>query len=329
MNQTMRKEQTQPPELDPTVAADIAATFLSRGDYYPRQKDNGGYFVVDKALHVGVVMAHLRGALTIGAYALSPASDAKWLCFDADNTERWKDLKGMAQALSSQGVVSYLELSRRGGHLWLFTPPTNSKNIRRIGKQLLTEHHITGVEIYPKQDRLETGPGSLVRLPFGIHRLTGKRYSFVTVEGDALAPTIREQWKLLGEPIRVPSNVLAAILSRVPHEPPTPPPQFTRQEIRDGLPSQKIKAAAPLEQFIAQYVKLDERGKGHCPFHDDEHESFQIGVGKYGPYWSCYAECGEPHGGDIIHFWQRMRQKNGQDDSFVATITELAHMLLK
>ncbi len=317
------------PELDPSLVAGFAQTFLSRDDYYPRQQDTGGYFVVDKPLHVGVVMAHLRGAQTIGAYALSPTSEAKWLCFDADDPEKWADLKRLAASLAGENVTSYLELSRRGGHLWLCTPPTPGKNIRRMGQHLLEEHEIDGVELYPKQDALSTGPGSLVRLPLGIHRMTGKRYGFVTLDGRALAPSIREQLNVLSNPERVSYDFLEAVLARAPKEQPPPLPQFTKQEIQGGLPSQKIKATVPLDQFISQYVKLDAQGKGHCPFHDDEHKSFQIGVGKYGLFWSCYAECGVPHGGDIIHFWQRMRQKNGQDDSFIATITDLARMLVK
>ncbi len=213
--------------------------------------------------------------------------------------------------------------------LLLFTPPTPGKDIRRIGRQLLKEDGIEKIELYPKQDTLSTGPGSLVRLPLGFHQVTGKRYSFVTVDNQPLAPTIRDQIAQLAHPERVPQNWLDPMLARTPKELLAPPLRFTKQEFRDGLPSQRIKAAAPLEQFISQYVKLDEHGKGHCPFHDDEHHSFQIGVGQHGPFWSCYAECGEPHGGDIIHFWQRMRQKSGQDDSFVPTITELAGMLLK
>ncbi len=66
-------------------------------------------------------MAHLHGDMTIGAYSLSPSDEAKWLCFDADDTERWDNLKCMAQALAEQGISPYLEPSRRGGHLWLFT----------------------------------------------------------------------------------------------------------------------------------------------------------------------------------------------------------------
>src|SRR5690242_17855089 len=131
----MSKEHPPLLELDPTIVARFAATFLSRTDYYPRQKDNGAYFVVDRPIHMGVVMAHLKGIMTVGAYVLSPSSEAKWLCFDADDPEHWKKLKGMAQVLTTEGVISYLELSRRGGHLWLFTPPTKGKDIRRIGRQ--------------------------------------------------------------------------------------------------------------------------------------------------------------------------------------------------
>jgi len=315
--------------LEIALAADFAKTFILRTDFYPRQKSNGAYFVVDKPLHPGVIISHLRGIITIGAYALSPTNEAKFLCFDADNTDAWRQLLDMAQSLVADHVPAYLEQSRRGGHLWLFTPPIPSKDIRRIGKQLLAEYGIAGVELYPKQDTLSTGPGSLVRLPLGIHRITGKRYSFVTADGKTLAPSIREQVRLLAAPEHVSSDFLQAVLASVSAESPSLLPHFTKQEIQSGLPSQKIKAAIPLEQFVSQYVKLDSRGMGHCPFHDDEHMSFQIGEGKYGTFWHCYAECGEPKGGDIIHFWQRMRQKQGQDDSFVATITELAGMLLK
>lgn len=321
----MPKREHQPrTELDPTVVSQFAATFLSRNDFYPRQTDTGGYFVVDTPLHIDVISGHLKGVVTIGTYALSPTNEAKWLCFDADTPENWTKLRDMAQNLDAEGITSYLETSRRGGHLWLFTPPTQGKDIRRIGKQLLKEHGIEHVELYPKQDALITGPGSLMRLPLGIHRVTGKRYSFKTVDGKPLAPTIREQIAVLAHPDVVPQTFLDAAIAHIAEEPHSPPPTFTKKEISQGKVSERIKTAAPLVQFVSQYVKLDDRGKGHCPFHDDSHASFQINE-ELG-FWHCYAGCG---GGDIIHFWSKMRETHGQDGSFVATITELAQMLLK
>ncbi|MEP7288462.1 MAG: CHC2 zinc finger domain-containing protein [Chloroflexota bacterium] len=94
------------------------------------------------------------------------------------------------------------------------------------------------------------------------------------------------------------------------------------------MPSQKIRQVAPLEPFIAQYVKLDSKGKGYCPFHDDEHKSFRISEGNPWPILALLRRLWHTIGGDVIHFW-RMRQKQGQDASFVATITELAGMVLK
>ncbi|MBN2391402.1 MAG: hypothetical protein JXR84_11795 [Anaerolineae bacterium] len=49
----------------------------------------------------------------------------------------------------------------------------------------------------PKQNRLDDGPGSLTRLLFGVHRLTGRRYPFCAANGTPLAPTLREQLRVL------------------------------------------------------------------------------------------------------------------------------------
>ena len=78
-----------------------------------------------------------------------------------------------------------------------------------------------------------------------------------------------------------------------------------------------------MPDFVGQYVELDDRGSATCPFHDDEHPSFQVNA--QGNYWSCHAGCG---GGSIIDFWQKMRAQRGEDASFKATVAELRAMLL-
>jgi hypothetical protein len=40
---------------------------------------------------------------------------------------------------------------------------------------LLSFHRFEDVELFPKQDEPTGGPGSLIRMPFGVHRLTGGR----------------------------------------------------------------------------------------------------------------------------------------------------------
>ena len=42
-------------------------------------------------------------------------------------------------------------------------------------------------------------------------------------------------------------------------------------------------------------VDLDHNGSGRCPFHDDQHASFQV----WADGWRCYAE---NRGGDALHF---------------------------
>jgi hypothetical protein len=312
-------------EVHPELVRAFFQAFLPRTDCYPMQLENGAYITVKSPLTQWKVMEHLQGKLTLGAYALDLSSYARWLCLDADEPEQWEQVKEMAHQLEMEGVFSYLELSRRGGHCWLFTPPLLGKTIRKFGKGLLEKYNLGRLELYPKQDMLKTGTGSLVRLPFGIHRKTGKRYHFIAPDGEPLAPTIRQQIALLATPARVPDGFITQMLAETPV--PTLPPrpfEFTKATISTGeTVSSRIKAAISVLDFVGRSVALDERGKGLCPFHDDQVQSFQ--VNREGNFWSCYAGCG---GGSIIDFWMRWRAKHGQDNSFTSTVKELASMLL-
>jgi len=320
VERALRTEAEPPPEL---VRA-YADTFIPRYDLYPIQLRDGRYVTVKKPLELALVHKHLRGALTLGAYALSPASMARWICLDADDEDGWHSLVKMAGALSIPRVPAYLELSRRGGHLWLFFEhPLPGADARRFGQRLMHDFGVSGVELYPRQDVLRTGPGSLVRLPLGRHRLTGERYPFVDLDGYPLAPTIREQVRLLASPRPVPRWFLDEYLASAPIAAPSAaeaPP--VRQPGGERL-SERLKQSISVYDFVSQYVALDERGRGHCPFHDDQHQSFS--VNREGNYWHCFAGCG---GGSLIDFWMRWREQHGQDPAFVPTVAELAEMLL-
>ncbi|MBK8025762.1 MAG: hypothetical protein IPK19_31320 [Chloroflexi bacterium] len=169
-------------------------------------------------------------------------------------------------------------------------------------------------------------------MPLGKHRLTGRRYYFITPAGEPLAPTVREQIALLANPERVPDAYLEKVLSYAPkarEHSPTPafkPAKTSRKgkwQRVAGTPSERIKAAISVHDFVRQYVELDAQGRGYCPFHDDEHMSF--GVSEDGNYWNCFAGCG---GGSIIDFWMKWRARQGENDSFKSTIKDLADRLL-
>jgi hypothetical protein len=146
-------------------------------------------------------MGHIRGVITLGAYALNEESVAYWLCLDANDEEQWIGLKQLAHDFEAEGMTVYLEQSRRGGHCWLFTPPLPGKTIRQFGKQLIRSHNLDAkIELSPKQDELKEGVGSLVRLPLGVHQRVKKRFYFITPDSEPLAPSIREQMAILVNP---------------------------------------------------------------------------------------------------------------------------------
>jgi hypothetical protein len=320
------REQSPYPELDPQIVAGYSQTFIARHDCYPVQRKDGKYVSLKHPLTPEIIKKHLWGLITIGAYALDSESKARWLCFDADTEDQWHGILALALTLERQKVVPYRERSRRGGHLWLFFSALPSAYARKIGLQLLVEHNLKGIELYPKQDQLTSGIGSLVRLPLGVHRKTGQRYSFVDRDGQPLAPTIREQLAVLAYPTCLTFPFIMRMLARVPPSPPAPKPTpaFRPTDTDDKIPlSERLKRRISVLEFVSRYTDLDERNMGLCPFHDDQHKSF--GVNDEGNYWHCFAGCG---GGSIIDFFMKWREKHGQDASFTATITELRKMLL-
>jgi hypothetical protein len=205
------KERSPLLEYPPELLHSFITTFFNRQDTYAVQQADSRYLRVKEPLTTHTIVAHLKGSLTLGTYALNKQSDGQWLCFDADTTESWEALKDLDRELDAEGVIPYLERSSRGGHLWLFTVPLTSKALRHFGNALLHKYHLTKMEMFPKQDHLETGVGSLVRLPFGIHRRTGQRYPFITPEGQSLALTLREQLELLASPLLVPQEFITHI----------------------------------------------------------------------------------------------------------------------
>jgi hypothetical protein len=191
--------------------------------------------------------------------------------------------------------------------------------VRAFGHRILYTHRFEGVELFPKQDRLHGGPGSLVKLPFGIHKRSGQRYPFIYRDGSWLAPSVREQIQALSQHESVPEAVFEAYAT---HE-------LAKKERRGLKPSGTIyesndldalKSDVPLMDFISAFIDLRPVASGavgNCPFHDDQHASF--GVNREGNYWNCFAGCG---GGTIIDFWMKWK-----GIEFSQAVSELADLL--
>jgi hypothetical protein len=323
------KEQQRAWELDQAIVFAFAATFIARWDTYTLQLNDGSYRraghkdyktgeFIPVPLTMNHIYSHLKGILTLSTYMLGEDNTTTKLCLDADDALEWGGLTTLALHLRLCNIPTYLELSRRGGHLWFFfEQPYPGSDIRRFGKQLQKEFGLETTELFPKQDRLRTGPGSAVRLPFGIHRAQNHIYHFVYPSGDPLAPTIHEQLALLAHPKRVPHSYFKEVLARAP-DLPSPPRFETRQWVSGDIESEQIKSAMSVYDFVSQYVQLDRGGRGLCPFHDDHRESLSVNTQEN--YWHCFA-C--ETGGSIIHFYMKWHDLEYKD-----AIEQLAKMLL-
>lgn len=275
------------------IVEELSKRFIQRWDIHARQLDDGKYICVRKAFSFELMYLHLRGKITLGVYLLDKESRARFTVLDADIDSDLRKLQIAAQDLERLKIPSYLESSRRGGHLWLFFgKPIPGEKARNFGLGIAKAYELGEIEVFPKQGLLSSGPGSLIRMPFGIHRKSSARYSFITPAGQLMG-TYRSQLEILCRPLTVANETVDMF-------------QYRKPESRHFLSgSHERFRQVPLIDFLSRYVKLSPISSGAiglCPFHDDQQPSF--GVNAIGNYWNCFAGCG---GGDIVSFWMKFK----------------------
>ncbi len=292
----------------------LVRTCIGRHNDYAVQRADGLYYRARRPLSYDVLRRHVAGVETIGTYLIDEQGCCRFAVFDADSDVGLLQVIAVQTRLGAAGVPSYLEASRRGAHLRvMFSVPAPAALVRRW----LLPYCPSGIEFYPKQDGADNDhPGSLLRAPLGVHRLTGRRYPFVVVSSD-------------GRLVPVVSSVKAALswLSTIERAT-VPVAQSLLQRDHAGLPAQKKYTSkkvsgcthlAPTRSIrdwnaqqhpmavIGRYVELDSRGMGCCPFgwHHldgrDSHPSFKVYEPKYpgGYCWYCHAW---ENGGSVFDF---------------------------
>src|SRR5712691_2715544 len=204
----------------------LAARCIGRRNDYALQQENGRYLRVSAAVTLDALRRHVAGVETMGAYVIDEQEACHFAVFDADSLDGLVQLLGVQRQLAADGIDSALEGSRRGGHLRVFFASAVAPGLVR---RWLLPYCPAGVEFYPKRDWATwEEPGSLVRVPFGVHRLTGRRYPFLVPAGagDRLGPAARSvseslDWLATIERVRLPDREAAGSLDAV-REPATP-----------------------------------------------------------------------------------------------------------
>ena len=278
------------PELQET-AKGIYDTFVNRHDNFAYQLDDGRYFASHKDLAIQHIEEHLKGEVTLAVYLLGEDGMTKYAVIDADDEE---SLAKLVRVHENFEFPSYLESSRRGGHLWFFfDEPIEGKVAKNFGLEV-AKRFLIEAEVFPKQTQSE-GPGSCIRLPFGIHKKTGERYPFVGLG------SWREQIDALIQPEKI---SLDDVLKYQYQEPEKKRfiPTITETELGHLPIWEKIKQAVTVRELVEQYVDLNAKGMGKCPFHDDINPSFNVNEKEN--YWNCFSGCG---GGSVIDFWMKMK----------------------
>lgn len=300
------------------VVQHFVTRFISRRDDYALQQPTGRYLRANRPLMQNMLRRHFDGVETVGTYVMDERGMCRYAVFDADDANGLDVLLLLSWQLVEEGIPSYLEQSRRGGHLWVLLDGLYPASVVR---RWLLPLCPAGVEFYPKQDE-GCGYGSLIRLPLGLHLKSGCRYPFLlwSDEDGQLVPVAGSvadtlQWLAMAERVAVPTALLTAALA--PHDAVSP---STRTSL---APAVLLPTRAPstmtihdwcLSQdavtIIGHYVALDYRGMGCCPFGEhhrdgrDTHPSLRVYPPRSatGSCWYCYTA---QQGGNLFDFLSR------------------------
>lgn len=189
------------------------ALFSGREDCFARQwadKAAGkqGYVPVRRPMEPADVEEHLAGRKTYGIYLLDSLSRVRTGVVDADLDKSLRGgrlkadensrvkreaaylLRRVKELSLDRGLHPLAEVSGgKGFHFWfIFSEPVEASLARQgldaLVRVLGGDLSAFQLEVFPKQDRLSgKGLGNLVKLPLGIHRLSGKPSFFLDCHG--------------------------------------------------------------------------------------------------------------------------------------------------
>ena len=189
-------------KASPEVVREYFRLFVNRRAFTiqskkPHPESGRHYYFRPKAKGTGkpislsdrVLKQHLEGEITVALYAINPATQrCKWVAIDADYKDSMEDLLKLQYYLLEDEVQAALEMSKRGGHLWIFFErPLLARECRIYIYDLALKLQVPvkgaglveGIEVFPKHDEQQPGEfGNAIRGPLGIHRGAKRRFWF-------------------------------------------------------------------------------------------------------------------------------------------------------
>lgn len=230
------------------------------------------------------IRRHMEGEVTVGLYAINPSTQrCKWVAIDADYKNAMEDLLKLQYHLGQDRVQPALEMSKRGGHLWIFlATPLLARECRiyihdlalRLGVPVKGTGLTDGIEVFPKHDAIGPGDfGNAIRGPLGVHRGANRRFWFFGADY-----TLEAQMEYLNDLRKVTEDELRKFIAG--KEPPRSQsvPRLTR-----SVPVRRQSGNARFEFRILEHVgRVRKVGRNYvtrCP--------------------SC-AECGRDRCGDNL-----------------------------
>ena len=269
-------------KASPQVVRDYGRLFVNRRAYTlqslrPNPETGRHYYFRPKArgkgdelsLTAGTVRRHLEGAVTIGLYAINPATQrSKWVAIDADYAGAMEDLLKLQYFLHEDKVEAALEMSKRGGHLWIFMEkPALARECRiyiynlalELGVRIRGVGLAEGIEVFPKHDELREGEfGNAMRGPLGIHRGANRRYWFYGADYD-----LEEQIAYLNRLRKLSEDQLESFIAGK-----TMPPGFDRKRPSPGQSVHSVRTFGHAFRILDHVGKVRKVGRNYvtqCP----------------------------------------------------------------
>jgi hypothetical protein len=246
------------------------------------------------------IRQHLEGKITVGLYAINPSTQCcKWLAIDADYKNAMEDLLKLQYHLTQDGVEPALEMSKRGGHLWIFLAgPLLARECRiyihdlasRLGVPVKGSGLADGIEVFPKHDAIGAGEfGNAIRGPLGIHRGANRRFWFYGANY-----TLEDQIDYLNRLRKVTEEELRRFI--VGKE--TPEPDFAPRSKTDISREPKKRNGQPEFRILEHVRTVRKVGRNYvtrCPScadsgHDRSGDNLAILI-EDPRFYKCWAGC--------------------------------------